>query len=174
MNRVKVFRSGVVAPPAERGCEAEVYAAIDALRPFGHPTRTNGIFASPRIEGVLRWVRGNDLSGFDDVAVREISLDADMTMVYRVSDYERASGAFERKDNPDLFTEAAANYFGHSMSLTQWLASDEDADKWEVIFHADAVLGSRNVSVERLMGAAPSESWARDIQHIYRRHARRF
>lgn len=172
MSRVKVFRSGVVAPPASRGCEADVYSAVDAMRPFGHPTRTQGIFAAPRIEGVIRWVRGNDLSNLEDVAVREITVDSDLVTVYRVNDWERVSNAYDRKGDPSLFSERVTNYFEHSMSLTQWLAGDYEADQWEVIFHASDVISSHKVGVERLMLAAKSEFMANDIKHIYQRHAR--
>lgn len=167
MNKVKVFRSGVVAAPASRGVEAPSFAATDALRPEGHPTRSAGIFASPKIEGVIRWVRGNSWypSG-TDINVREISVNADTARVYLVRDWERASGAHE--SGASMFTKYADVYFKNSMTLTEWLAGDYDAAEWEVIFHAEDVLSTRNVSVNRLMGACEDDYTANEVKRIFR------
>lgn len=172
MNKVKVFRSGIVAAPAQRGCEAEVYAAVDARRPEGHPTRTHGIFAAPQIEGVVRWYRGNHFANFDDIAVREVTVDADAVMVYRINNWERASSVYDW-GREDMFSEATGRYFGESMTLTTWLAGEYDPSEWEVIFPAEAVLGVRNVSIARLMAATDSEYTAKEVKDIHRRHARR-
>lgn len=166
MNKVKVFRSGVVEAPAERGCEREVFAAVDALRPEGHPTRTHGIFAAPTIEGVVRWVRGNAFASYVDIKVRQITVDADMVRVYNVTAWEHAS--MDSDMRPHQFAAAAQRYFDTSMTLTEWLAGDYDPRDWEVIIPADDVISVAPVSAKRVVDATKDDYEACEVKKMLR------
>lgn len=146
MNRQRVYRAGLLTPCTDTAAvHSTVTAAADAARP--HPTaRSGALFASPTLAGVVRWVLGNHMCGYD-TRVHELSVDADTTYVYLVRAWERVS-----EDNPATIT----GYWETGMTLTDWLAADLDAAEWEVIVDPDAVLRTRNVSAARLLAHAPT------------------
>lgn len=146
-----VYRSGAVATPTERGCEATSYAAADAVRPNGHPSRVQAIFASPTLSGVARWVRGNAMVGNSDIKVRQITVDPDTAMVYEVREWERASS---------IGTPAAyASFWDTGMTVSAWLNADLDPSEWEIMLDEADVLGIRPVSDKRLLAAIDDDFW---------------
>lgn len=159
MNKVKVYRSGIVEAPAQRGAEAPSYTAADAVRPEGRQGRMTGIFAAPTLAGVVRWVRGNHLSRIADLAVREITVDADAVYVYSVREWEKASWGTSK--TPDYTA-----YWESGMTLTEWLAADLDPTEWEILLGAEDVLSVRNVSTKRVMSACEDEWLAKDVKRI--------
>lgn len=149
MNKVSIFRSGVPAAPAERGCERVSYEAADARRPVGRQGRMDAVFCSPTLPGVTRWVRGNAMCKQGDVLVREIVVDADSVYVYSVRAWEGVGG-FRGES-------AITDYWATGMTLTDWLATDLDPKDWEVLIGANDIISVRNVSDKRVIEAEADE-----------------
>lgn len=160
MPQTYVYRSGIPTAPTQRGCEASVYATADSLRPAGHPTRTHGIFASPTLTGVTRWVRGNASVGMRDVRVRQIAVNPDTAMVYSVRAWEVAS-SWETPEGHGAF-------WATGMTLTDWLTRDLDPSEWEVILRPEDILSVRPVSDARVAAAAP-DGWDRETKNALAR-----
>ena len=147
MNKQRVYRAGSMTPVEATGkCYGDITLAADAECP--HPTPRNGaLFATPTLPGVVRWVMGNDMCGYE-TRVREITVDADTTYVYRVSAWESVSWS----DKP------AEVYWSTGVTLTDWYATADtdglDATNWEVLIAPENVLAVRNVSAKRMLVAA--------------------
>lgn len=167
--RAKVYRSGVVAAPVERGCEASAYAFVDQYKPAGRVGRTEAIFASPTLTGVGRWVRGNAYNTrIADVKVREITVNPNDVYVYEIRAWEKASnpGSFHQ---PEMDVRLAEEFWATGMTLTDWLADGTlDAGEWECLLSPDLVLGVRPVSAKRVAAAQTDDDWADDILRALR------
>lgn len=100
--RVHVFRSGPVETPARRGCEADSTPppTLCARRP---PHAHSRHLRLPDRDGVTRWVRGNAMAGYADVAVRQVTVNPDTVWVYDDRAWERASSSWERSDLYEAF-----------------------------------------------------------------------
>lgn len=142
--KAKVYRSGIVEAPTNRGVEADSYTAADAVKPAGRQGRTDGIFAAPNLAGVARWTHANSgIARCADPFVREITVDPDKVYVYSVLAWEKASwrtGSYEA-------------YWETGMTLTEWMKVAEfmDPTNWELLLGADDVISSRPVSDKRLL-----------------------
>lgn len=147
--KAKVYRSGSVETPANRGVEADSYTAADAVKPVGRQGRTDGIFAAPNLAGVARWAHANtSLVRCSDPFVREITVDPDTVYVYSVLAWEKASWG----------TAGYEAYWATGMTLTEWNAASEllDPTNWELLLGADDVISTRPVSDKRLLENAES------------------
>lgn len=167
--RAKVYRSGIVAAPTQRGCEASVYLLADTHKPAGRVGRTEAIFTSPTLEGVGRWVRGNGRNTrIADIRVREIAVNPDGVWVYSIDAWEAAShsGVEYEIDKGKAKFEA---YWATGMTLTDWLADGTlDAGEWECLLDTHLVLGQRPVSAKRVVAAQTDDYHARVIAGLLR------
>jgi len=135
---VSVFRSGVVAPPKERGVEKDSYIYCDAYAPEGRQGRNTGIFASPTVNGVAHWVRGVS-NVVKDCGVRELRVNPDKVYVYSVHEWERFSGGWN-----GFTPEAAKAYWDSGITLTQWhekMKTDPNfkPEEWELLLNDDSI-----------------------------------
>lgn len=116
--KVSIFRSGVVSPPEKRSVEEGVYADSDRYRPEGRTGRSEGVFCSPTLSGVTRWVRGNHLVNSPDYDVREVTVDPDKVFVYSVEQWEVSSLLAD--DRVLSNKEIHEAYWNSGMTLRQW------------------------------------------------------
>lgn len=146
MKHAKVYRSGVISAPKSRGVESTSYLEADSVRPTDRQGRTDGIFASPTVDGVIRWVRANSdpAMGIEDPFVRELKVDADSVYVYSINAWE-ASGitGFEK-------------YWSTGVALAEWLANADTYNhtEWELLLAPEDVKSVRPVSDARLVRVA--------------------
>lgn len=163
MNKQRVYRAGSMVPAPDAGAAKEITEHADAVCPHPAP-RTGSLFAAPTLPGVVRWVLGNDMCRYE-TRVREITVDADTTWVYKVDAWEGVSWS----------GEDPSSYWGTGMTLTQWLAvadeQDLDPTEWEVLVRPENVLSYRNVSGKRLLAAAPQRRLL-ELENIVRRWRR--
>lgn len=148
--KTTVYRSGSVTTPARRGCELESYEAADAVKPLNRQGRVTGIFASPTIEGVLRWVRANSMMPtIVDPFARAINVNPNTVYVYHVRTWERCSS---RNNNYE-------EYWATGMTLAEWLENSEsyDAKEWELLLSPEDILSSKSVSDKRMIVVAENE-----------------
>lgn len=146
--KAKVYRSGTVEAPAKRGVEADSYIAADGVKPAGRQGRMDGVFASPNLAGVARWVYSKSSIAFcTDPFVRELTVDPDKVYVYSIPAWEKASwnwkpGGYEA-------------YWATGMTLTEWLANEENYDPtdWELLLSPEDVQAVKPVSDKRLLKA---------------------
>lgn len=166
MNNVKVYRSGVVSAPASRGVESESYVEADAVRPAGRQGRTDGIFAAPTIDGVLRWVRANSqpYMRMIDPFVRELKVDADSVYVYSINAWEAVGITGYEK------------YWNTGVTLTEWLANADSYDptEWELLLSPEDVQSARPVSDARLVKAAEPVSLYSDLAGLLKSARKNF
>lgn len=136
-----VYRAGEPTPPTERGVEKAVYAHADRYAPPGRQGRTSGVFASPTLGGVARWVKGiSDVYPRVDVRVRKIVINPDTTYIYPVNAWERVSwfsGEWSERN-----TEEARNYWASGVTLTEWVNRVKAGEKlnpadWEMLLPPD-------------------------------------
>lgn len=137
-----------MTPSVDAGAASKVTEFADARRPVPTP-RLGSLFAAPTMAAAARWVLGNDMCRYN-TRVRELVVDADTVMVYRVRAWERV----------EVGDDASADaYWATGMTLTDWLASCDEqgwvADEWEVVLKPAEVLSWRNVSAKRLLAQAP-------------------
>ena len=85
---VNVYRSGIVANPDERGVESHSYAQADQFCPPDRQGRMTGIFASPTLGGVGRWVLGNALIRSNALQVNSLRVNIDTTYVYSIKKWD--------------------------------------------------------------------------------------
>ena len=180
MNKVKVYRSGPVAVPAERGVEAEVFMQSDLLKGDKPQGRTTALYATPTLEAVVRWVKGNFMSNNADAKVHELTVDADEVYVYRVSAWERASwstyGIGSDKWNAlnRAYWESGETLTAHLERYANGYADWRERDDFEVLISESAVLSYRGVSDKRLLASiAEDEQEVRDVKNILRSYRRR-
>jgi len=144
---VSVYRAGVVEAPAERGVEKESYLACDEHVPEGRQGRSDGIFASPTVNGVSHWVRGVS-NVVKDWGVREVRVNPDEVYVYSVRAWEKFSSSW------DGFAQKGADeYWNSGVTLTQWYEEMRTNPKmkpeeWELLLAQDNVQQSKNVKAD--------------------------
>jgi hypothetical protein len=145
--KTAVYRSGIVTSPTERGVEGNSYREADAVRPVGRQGRGSGIFASPNIHGVLRWVRANSMSTHIlDPFVRELSVDPEAVFVYCIRTWERCSSK----------ESGYEKYWETGITLSEWLKNSENYDpkEWELLLSPKDIISQKPVSDKRLVTVA--------------------
>jgi len=152
---VSVYRSGIPEAPINRGVEKESYRRADTYKPAERQGRMDGIFASPTLHGVTKWVRGNYFSKIPDVNVREIRVNPDTTYVYHIPTWERTSGKIEYDAELNLSQkEAIENYWNTGVTLTEWntrFLNDPTIDPgdWELLLNPKDIELVKPVSAKR-------------------------
>lgn len=165
---VSVYRSGVVEAPAERGVEAPSYVACDSFMPTGRQGRTSGIFASPTLGGVGRWVYANSgMSSILDYRPREIRVDIDKTWVYSIRAWEVASSKETEEEYKNFW--ATGITMRKYMELSQQEPHKYKAEDWELLIPADGVRSVKPVSAERVASVAYSDYRATDILEVLKK-----
>lgn len=173
---MKVYRSGAVEVCDHTGSvEHDVYDYADKRRPRGFPSRSNSIYASPALAGVVRWVRGRRWNPRNpDLKVREITV-ADTALVFNVRAWERASDEIadssygNSNDHSVSKADAAvADYWNSAMTLADFAASDLDPSEWELLIPADGVISSRNVSARRVLSVINDDCTRSEVKSLLR------
>lgn len=165
---VSVYRSGVPSAPAERGVEKPYYEKSDSLRPDTRQGRMTGVFCSPTLGGVARWVRGNDLANIEDIEVREIRINIDTHYVYLVHDWERASSI----DSPEMYQR----YWNNGMTMRQYMELSQkephkyDPREYELLVSQEEMISVKPVSSSRVIQNAYENQ--DDLKTIYQQIAR--
>lgn len=166
--RTVVYRSGIVKAPESRGCELGSYQVADSVKPEGRQGRACGIFASPTIEGVLRWVRANAMMpSIVDPFVRELKVDSNTVYVYCVRTWERCSS---RNGNYE-------EYWNTGLTLSNWLKNSEDYDpeEWELLLAPEDILSQKNVSDNRMVKVAEKDDVIySDLSRLLKESRRKF
>lgn len=149
---VSVYRSGVPSAPAERGVEKLYYQRCDEQITDDRQGRMNGVFCSPTLGGVSRWVRGNELTRKPDIDVREIRVDIDSTYVYLVHDWERASAI----DTPEMYKK----YWANGITMREYMEAAKkephkyDPREFELLVPEDTIISVKPVSMKRAFSNA--------------------
>lgn len=170
MTTMKVYRSGTVEVCDHTGSvEHDVYVYADKRRPRGFPSRSHSIYASPALEGVVRWVRGRQWNPRNpDLKVREITT-ADTALVFNVDAWERASdeitGSAHTGDTRKA-DAAVADYWNSAMTLADFAASDLDPSEWELLIPADGAISSRNVSARRVLSVINDDDIRSEVKSL--------
>lgn len=168
---VSVYRSGVVEAPTERGVEAPSYVICDTFMPEGRQGRTTGIFASPTLGGVGRWVYANSgMTSIPDFRPREIRVDIDKTWVYSIRSWEVASSK-ETEEAYKGFWDTGITMREY-MELSQKEPHNYKAEDWELLIPKDGVRSVKNVSAERVASVAYSQYRASDILEVLKKNRR--
>lgn len=147
-----VYRSGVPAPPAKRGVEAESYVRFDKHVPEGRQGRTAAVFASPTLGGANRWVAGNSFIRNADLKVRELTIDIDNTYVYSVRAWEIASSKGDYYPDNEMIQK---DYWDTGITMRQWLENVKaepdkyDPRDWELLVPETGIKGIKPVSGTR-------------------------
>lgn len=163
MNKAKIYRNGALTPAQYSG-EIEEYASrADSLKPVDRAGRCGSLYASPTLLGNLRWVRANLMfpKRGQEVETYEITVDADATWVYNISQWEK----FSWHDAP------AENYWNSGMLLSEWNERyGEDAlngSDWEVLISPESIVGTpRRVSRKRMLDTNNGKYC--DLEHFLR------
>jgi hypothetical protein len=148
---VAVYRSGEPLAPTERGVEKDSYVKSDSLKPEGRQGRTDGVFASPTLGGVTRWVRGKWHSNVLDVQVREIRVDIDSTYVYSIHAWEKASSG----DDNDAFHK---EYWDSGITMREYMKRAKQEPKkyspreWELLLSAEKDIRSASIVEPKKVG----------------------
>jgi hypothetical protein len=164
---VSVFRSGIVAPPKERGVEKDSYLYCDEHVPEGRQGRNTGIFASPTVNGVAHWVRGVS-SVVADCGVRELRVDPDEVHVYSVHAWEEFSGGWY-----GFTPESAKKYWDTGMTLTQWHEQmrtnpNFKPEQWELLLNSETIKASNDFDPDIVARKAFFSSEGERDTHTYR------
>jgi len=161
---VSVFRSGIPSAPKQRGVENDSYNQADAQRPEGRQGRGTGVFASPTLGGVCRWVRGNEMTGVPDVDVREMRVDIDNTYVYSIEQWEIASA---RETDAEY-----KKYWESGMTMREYMEkakADPMAYKptdWELLVPEEGIRSVKPVGAKRVSERAYEERDSREVRNI--------
>jgi hypothetical protein len=142
-----VYRSGIPSAPKERKVEAGHYLRADALCPEGRQGRTDGVFASPTLGGVCRWVKGNYSTNIPDVRVRELRVDIDNTYVYSVRAWERASG-WDTEEEYKKFWDTGITLRDY-MKQAKTDPRTYDPQEWELLIKEENIRSVKPVGAER-------------------------
>jgi hypothetical protein len=162
---VSVFRSGIPSAPKERGVEKDSYNQADAYKPEGRQGRGTGVFASPTLGGVCRWVRGNEMTGVPDVNVREMRVDIDNTYVYSIDQWERASSSMTSDDE-------YKKYWDSGMTMREYMEKAQadpmayNPTEWELLVPEEGIRSVKPVGAKRVSERAYEESDSRQVRNI--------
>lgn len=161
---VGVFRSGVPNPPKERGVEKRYYERADHFRPEGRQGRNDGVFASPTLGGVCRWVRGNHMTNIPDVKVRELRVDIDNTYVYSVRSWEIASST-----NAE---EHYKEYWDSGITMREYMnrarkdPKTYDPTEWELLVPEGSIKSVKPVGAKRVAERSYEVTGGREVRNI--------
>ncbi len=150
---MKLYRSGPVFVPSKRGVEALSYAHADLFLPEGRQGRTTAIFAVSEPASVIRWVRGNKLSGLDDVKVREFDVNPDGIFVYDILKWQRASNSDNSETLNPSSTEKYKNYWDSGVSLSEHVRKtniEPSLEHWEILVPEKAISNVRVIPFNEL------------------------
>jgi hypothetical protein len=144
----KVYRSGIVEAPKERGPEAKIFALSDDERPAGRQGRTDAIFASPSLKGVARWVHASFSQWTQDPFVREITVESDSVYVYSIPAWEKVC----------WYNASHDSYWKTGITLTEYLELSSMMDyfnptEWEILLSPADVLSVSDVTDEDFLEA---------------------
>lgn len=177
--KISIFRSGVVAAPEQRGVEKDTYLESDEYKPEGRTGRTEGIFCSPTLSGVTRWVRGNHMMNSPDYDVREITVDPDKVYVYSIERWETASAFADPSSmlgSSALLSKQEIHnaYWDSGMTLRQWYDRGiNDGEDWEILLSPEDLQGVKNVSPQRVANSLDDEYYRNDVLSILKMGNRR-
>lgn len=139
MNTATIYRSGLFEIPSYAGYSnlLELTETFDAHRGKNNPvSRCEGLFASPTLHGVTRWVKANILNPREKKTAETFAftVNADTTLVYNIELWEDYCCGIE---------SAAQEYWNTAQSLTDWLADGDTENRGlshEILFTPDDML----------------------------------
>lgn len=161
---VSVYRSGIPEAPKQRGVENDYYARADALRPKGRQGRMDGVFASPTLGGVCRWVRGNEMTRIPDVKVREMRVDIDTTYVYSIEAWEKASSWNKPEDYE--------KFWNSGMTMREYMGKAKvdpqkyNPENWELLLSQEDIKSIKPVGAKRVSERAYNSYNVREVRNI--------
>ena len=170
---VSVYRSGVPSPPKERGVEKNSYLSGDLQKPAGRCGRTEGVFASPTLGAVGRWVRGNAFSRIKDLRVRELRVDYDKTFVYPVRLWEKySSNEFMFGAEHPTTVDSIKKYWSAGIPLREYVEKVKqnpdqyDPINWELLIKEEEIKTVKPVSASRVSGYYYSEGYEKEFANL--------
>lgn len=169
MITAKVYRNGPAIVGNHCTSIVEAWEGYDQHKPSGYSGRLNSIYASPSLDGVIRWVRSNHMAHYSnpdyDLTTYEITVDAENTFVYSVEIFDRLFSY------DPLLEDQAKEYWDSGIRLSDWeLVSKErklDPSAWEVLIDPANIKSVKKVTEKRLIMAVP-EWKALDFKEMLR------
>lgn len=174
---ILLYRSGPIMPNVKRGIEAQSYINADTCKPAGTQGRYGAIFSSLSIAENIRWVRGNHLSNFGDITVREMAINnPDGIYAYSVHAWEKASGKDNYGDSSeDFLGRIYKPYWGTRVPLNELINSRakfdnnllHSNDSWEVLLPFDKISSVKELKYKDIEPHI-TELFKKEIRGYYR------
>lgn len=121
-------------PPGGRdfGTSQAIFELADRLRPEGHLSRLESIYAAPSVETALFWAgvaweNSGESCEADDVPIWELRLNGPLPFVYSAERWRRADG----EKDPRRQARELQVYWTSAIPLDAFLARDPDDDDSE-------------------------------------------
>lgn len=165
VKKARVYRNGDLTPSIHKGEVLAYSEKADAVKPDDDRAgRLGSLYASPSVEGVSRWVRGNLSMGKHDrdFETYEISLNANTVYVYSIQAWEEFSW---HGGEPE-------DYWESGVLLRDYLADPEKYnkdDEWEILFKKEDILSKRRVTKQRILNSIQDEFWRAQTELHLRR-----
>lgn len=158
---LKIYRHGQLSPAAYQGEIKEYAERADAVRPAGRLGREGSLYASPSIQGVTRWTRGNLMMSslrFPDPETYELTINPNTAYVYSIEKWEDYS--WRGADPKD--------YWDSGVLLKDYLDHPEQYDdkEWEVLFTEEDILDVTRLSKQKLVNSIEDEYDKNELERI--------
>lgn len=162
MTTAKVYRNGPATVGDHHASIMASWSGYDKCVPEGRSGRLNSLYASPSLEGVIRWVQSNHMMQFSnadyDLSTYELTVDAEKTFVYNVTVFDRL---FSYEELP---AEKAMEYWNSGIRLSEWeqVSQEQNLDPslWEVLVDPANIKSVKKVTATRLLLSVPE--WKQD------------
>lgn len=171
MSSIKVYRVGPLSLGEHSEETRRAWSQYDALKPSGRSGRLTSVYASPSLNGVLRWLKGihfaSGKTAAIDLSVHEITVcRPDEVFLYHVNAYDRAfrsSGVVSNK---------VASYWETGIRLTDWAAASQkhglNASEWEILLPLENIHTARRVGASRIVSASDRADEKQELKDILR------
>lgn len=164
MSTFYVYRAGLLEKPEEYGRSQEKFAAVDALRPPGRPGRLEGIFCTPDLEGLVRWVLANARVQLPN-SPSQLRVRPEGLWVYSVRAWDRVAGPVSREEERRAYWESG-------VPLVEWEAHASSQGlsgfDYEVLVPLSSICSQRAVSEKRCLQNARVGTSQRELRAALR------
>lgn len=152
MSTVDVYRIGSLTPAVYEDQVLHFAEAADAVRPYYYNPRHGSIYASPTLQGLLRWASNREGT------IHKIQVSVDC-LAFPVSAWEEAfwgSGSFRE-------------YWEAGISLEDYFKrpNPREDSAWEVLLVPENIWQVNEVSVDDLIAAAVGTEYETSIRERF-------
>lgn len=171
MTTTKAYRIGNLTLADHAESVQTLWGSFDEVKPEGRTGRLEGLYASPSLKGLVRWVKGMHLVAARDedanLESSEITVaNSETVFLYHVPTYDAVLGG----------RKTAADYWNTGIALSDWdtVSADRslDADAWEILLPVETIKSAHKISNARILNQTADESAKLELSRMIQERKR--